>query len=183
MVGQVFMGMVSVLTMPQQPENKAYVKPKHGKVLIGTGQPIKGRKHGGGMRFGEQENGQLTNQGAAYQIREWTLDNSDALRVKRCTKCGRNSIDQRTSSGRANRVWCPMCNKDNQDTDNNIDVTIPGSWKNLCNGIQTAGIVPRVYSNTNVHHDDITRYIHELQKILTRDPEEDIFAATRVSDI
>lgn len=53
-----------------------------------THQPIKGRKFGGGIRFGEMERDSLLAHGAAYLLHDRLHACSDYHVLDVCTKCG-----------------------------------------------------------------------------------------------
>lgn len=53
-----------------------------------THQPIKGRKQGGGIRFGEMERDSLLAHGAAYLLHDRLHTCSDYHVMDVCTQCG-----------------------------------------------------------------------------------------------
>ena len=53
-----------------------------------THQPIKGRKQGGGIRFGEMERDSLLAHGAAYLLHDRLHACSDYTVMDVCTRCG-----------------------------------------------------------------------------------------------
>ncbi|KAF2076943.1 hypothetical protein CYY_001781 [Polysphondylium violaceum] len=59
-----------------------------GKVNSLTRQPIKGRKVGGGIRFGEMERDSLLAHGASFCLNDRLMKSSDYAKVKVCKCCG-----------------------------------------------------------------------------------------------
>lgn len=59
-----------------------------GKVNPLTKQPVKGRKLGGGIRFGEMERDSLLAHGAAYLLHDRLHACSDYAVMDCCTRCG-----------------------------------------------------------------------------------------------
>lgn len=59
-----------------------------GPVVPTTGQPIKGRKRGGGIRVGEMERDALLAHGTAFLLQDRLLNCSDYSRTWICRQCG-----------------------------------------------------------------------------------------------
>ncbi|EGC31907.1 RNA polymerase I, second largest subunit [Dictyostelium purpureum] len=59
-----------------------------GKVNALTRQPIKGRKVGGGIRFGEMERDSLLAHGASFCLNDRLMKSSDFAKIKVCKLCG-----------------------------------------------------------------------------------------------
>ena len=59
-----------------------------GPVDMVTKQPIKGRRRGGGVRFGEMERDCLLSHGSVFLLQDRLFHGSDKTRVKVCIKCG-----------------------------------------------------------------------------------------------
>ncbi|KAL9084750.1 MAG: hypothetical protein Q9165_007925 [Trypethelium subeluteriae] len=53
-----------------------------------TGQPVKGRKRGGGIRIGEMERDALLAHGTAFILQDRLMNCSDYVRAAICRKCG-----------------------------------------------------------------------------------------------
>ncbi|CAG8971469.1 hypothetical protein HYALB_00002053 [Hymenoscyphus albidus] len=86
-----------------------------GPVTQLTGQPIKGRKKGGGIRVGEMERDSLLAHGTAYLLQDRLLNCSDFQRSWICKACGTFLSVQPTVSALATRhtgtgiVRCRRC--------------------------------------------------------------------------
>lgn len=95
-----------------------------GPVNPVTRQPVKGRKMGGGIRFGEMERDALLAHGAAYLLHDRLHTCSDNHIASVCVTCGSllstTGLPQQRSSGgyssgssatkRGSRVVCKVCN-------------------------------------------------------------------------
>ena len=68
--------------------NDKYQVRTTGPVTALTGQPIKGRKKGGGIRVGEMERDSLLAHGAAYLLQDRLMNCSDYTKTWICKKCG-----------------------------------------------------------------------------------------------
>lgn len=58
-----------------------------GPINALTRQPVKGRKFGGGIRFGEMERDSVTSHGAAFVLKDRLMNCSDWSLMSVCTKC------------------------------------------------------------------------------------------------
>ncbi len=68
--------------------NDKYQVRTTGPVVPTTGQPIKGRKRGGGIRVGEMERDALLAHGTAFLLQDRLLNCSDYSRTWICRRCG-----------------------------------------------------------------------------------------------
>lgn len=68
--------------------NDKYQVRTTGPVVPTTGQPIKGRKRGGGIRVGEMERDALLAHGTAFLLQDRLMNCSDYSRSWICRKCG-----------------------------------------------------------------------------------------------
>lgn len=68
--------------------NDKYQVRTTGPVVPTTGQPIKGRKRGGGIRVGEMERDALLAHGTAFLLQDRLLNCSDYSRSWICRRCG-----------------------------------------------------------------------------------------------
>ncbi|BFI27898.1 hypothetical protein MPTK2_2g14500 [Marchantia polymorpha subsp. ruderalis] len=95
----------------------------NGAVNPVTRQPVKGRKFGGGIRFGEVERDSLLAHGAAYLLHDRLHTYSDYHTADICLRCGSllsttPAIQQKSSaafamglgSSRESKVICRVCN-------------------------------------------------------------------------
>ena len=84
-----------------------------------TRQPIKGRRRGGGVRFGEMERDCLLSHGTVFLLQDRLLHGSDKTRVKICTRCGSllsprviiplNKVGAQKNKYREHRATCVIC--------------------------------------------------------------------------
>lgn len=80
-----------------------------GSVDPVTLQPLKGRKMGGGVRFGEMERDTMIAHGASFSLQDRLLYSSDLEYVKACYRCGSIASVSRIKSnvGLAALMVCP----------------------------------------------------------------------------
>merc|ERR1712007_148077 len=78
-------------------------------------QPIKGRKRGGGVRFGEMERDALIAHGVTFLLQDRLLNCSDGEWRKACRLCGSSQSPQQLPSG----WFCRNC-----DTGKGIETVI-----------------------------------------------------------
>lgn len=108
--------------------NDKYQVRTTGPVVPTTGQPIKGRKRGGGIRVGEMERDALLAHGTAFLLQDRLLNCSDYTRTWICRTCGSFLSVQPTVSpfiGKrkaVNTVRCRNC-ATRLDTIEDLDLT------------------------------------------------------------
>ena len=82
-----------------------------------TGQPIKGRSKGGGIRVGEMERDALLAHGTAFLLQDRLMNCSDYMKASICRTCGSFLSTQPTVSEYDKKrmgtgvVWCRKCAK------------------------------------------------------------------------
>ncbi|RDL36946.1 DNA-directed RNA polymerase subunit beta [Venustampulla echinocandica] len=83
----IFIGVVYYQRLRHMVNDKYQVRTT-GPIAELTGQPIKGRKRGGGIRVGEMERDSLLAHGAAFLLQDRLLNCSDLQRSWLCKQCG-----------------------------------------------------------------------------------------------
>ncbi|KYR02629.1 RNA polymerase I [Tieghemostelium lacteum] len=86
-----------------------------GKVNALTRQPIKGRKVGGGIRFGEMERDSLLAHGTSFCLNDRLMKSSDYAKVKVCKSCGSTLSILSKKESFSNHIVseCNICKTDN----------------------------------------------------------------------
>ncbi|XP_050497615.1 DNA-directed RNA polymerase I subunit RPA2 isoform X2 [Diabrotica virgifera virgifera] len=87
MTAQIFFGIVHYQRLRHMVSDKWQVR-STGPTNILTRQPLKGRKRGGGVRFGEMERDALISHGASFLLQDRLFHCSDESTAFICTSCG-----------------------------------------------------------------------------------------------
>lgn len=106
--------------------NDKYQVRTTGPVVPLTGQPIKGRKKGGGIRVGEMERDALLAHGTAFLLQDRLLNCSDYTRTWICRKCGSFLSVQPTVTpyvGKKKTVDTVRCRNCAKRLDDELDLT------------------------------------------------------------
>ncbi|KAL1488883.1 hypothetical protein ABEB36_014676 [Hypothenemus hampei] len=87
MTANIFFGVVHYQRLRHMVSDKWQVR-STGPMDMITRQPIKGRKKGGGIRFGEMERDALISHGTSFLLQDRLLNCSDKTTTDICTGCG-----------------------------------------------------------------------------------------------
>lgn len=147
MQAEIFMGLVFYQRLRHMVKDKFQVRSK-GTVNRLTHQPIKGRKLGGGIRFGEMERDSLLSHEVSFLLQDRLFGASDEHEAFICSSCGsilssfavrpetetqhsRSGVGMRAvyASGSGQQVMCRVCHK----TDSIQKVSIPYVFVFLAN--------------------------------------------------
>jgi DNA-directed RNA polymerase I subunit RPA2 len=103
-----------------------------------THQPIKGRKMGGGIRFGEMERDSLLGHGVAYLLADRLLHSSDEHKVQVCRRCKSfiGVVSRRYDTVGKRRLECSSCGS----VEETEQVTIPYVFNYLVNELAAMGV-------------------------------------------
>jgi len=134
--GQVFMGFVYYIRMMHICADKVQTRGESGPNDPVTGQPVQGKKRGGGTKVGEMETAALIASGATSVIADRGLTSTDSCTIKVCTLHGRKAFVSEDQAGDGRRVWsCPHRWKDTSgrwrgctDPDRLVDVMTTKSF-------------------------------------------------------
>ena len=87
MKAEIFFGIIHYQRLRHMVSDKYQVR-STGPIDCVTRQPVKGRKKGGGVRFGEMERDSLLSHGATYLLQDRLFHGSDKSKCTLCVGCG-----------------------------------------------------------------------------------------------
>jgi DNA-directed RNA polymerase beta subunit len=87
-MAQIFVGFSLVMALKHQVEDKMQVSNVRARRDAASGQMMRGRKYGGGIRFGEMERDNVVGQSAPYTLRAIFCIMSDRTEIYFCYRCG-----------------------------------------------------------------------------------------------
>eukprot|EP01080_Neovahlkampfia_damariscottae_P002872 gene2872-4715_t len=105
----IFIGVVYYQRLRHMVKDKFQVR-SIGSVDRLTHQPVKGRKRGGGIRFGEMERDGLLSYGCSFLLRDRLFHCSDEDWTFICTNCGGLLVTISRNSGFTKDFICKSCN-------------------------------------------------------------------------
>lgn len=146
MSADIFFGVVHYQRLRHMVFDKWQVR-STGPVDAITQQPIKGRKRGGGVRFGEMERDALISHGAAFLLQDRLFHNSDKTHSLVCNKCGsilaplKKIVKRSQNTGKLHSVpdTCRLCG----DGAGVGYIEIPCSFKYLVTELSSVNINAR----------------------------------------
>ena len=103
LAADIYMGVVYYQRLRHMVNDKYQVRTR-GPVVFCTGQPVKGRQRGGGIRVGEMERDSLLAHGTAFLLQDRLMNCSDYQRSWICRKCGMFLSCQPTTWAFAHKV-------------------------------------------------------------------------------
>ena len=101
---EIYTGVVYFTALKHQPEDKISVR-SVGPLNSVTRQSVKGRQHGGGLRFGTMEVDTYLSHGASAAVKERLCDVSDSYKIGVCKPCGTTTVFNPIEK----KFYCPSC--------------------------------------------------------------------------
>lgn len=146
----IYLGVVYYQRLRHMVSDKFQVRTT-GPVNALTGQPVKGRSKGGGIRIGEMERDALIAHGAAFLLQDRLMTCSDATRAWICRNCGsflstQVSVSAYTLKGRGSGrggpqtsgvVRCRACARKVVFGDSKMDIWEDGTGEKFVGGDNT----------------------------------------------
>jgi len=106
----IYIGVVYYQRLRHMVADKYQVRATGGHHVL-THQPLKGRKIGGGIRFGEMERDSLLAHGVSFMLHDRLMICSDASKTYVCTLCGSilSTQTQKSTTTYGAQVMCRAC--------------------------------------------------------------------------
>ncbi|KAF2848204.1 beta and beta-prime subunits of DNA dependent RNA-polymerase [Plenodomus tracheiphilus IPT5] len=159
LAADIYVGVVYYQRLRHMVNDKFQVRTT-GPVNSTTGQPIKGRKKGGGIRVGEMERDALIAHGTAFLLQDRLMNCSDYTRAALCRQCGSFLSTAPTVSefarkkergGRDVVIRCRRCAKPADGVASKADVWMDGQGMRWSGGDDVAVVaVPGVLKYLDV---------------------------------
>lgn len=121
MTASIFFGIVHYQRLRHMVSDKWQVR-STGPIDMLTRQPIKGRRRGGGIRFGEMERDALISHGCSYLLQDRLFHCSDKITTLACKKCGSLLGPELTVTNRCDEDdrRCRLCGE--EDTVDEVEI-------------------------------------------------------------
>lgn len=128
---EIFIGPVFFQLFKHQVRDKINYR-GYGRIEKRTGQPIKGKKQGGGLKLGEMERDTLISHGTSAVSKDMFCNLSDGFDAVVCKNCGTLIIDVADISS----YQCNLC----RDKVSPGKIKLPGTLKLIMHYLSIAGI-------------------------------------------
>ena len=119
-----------------------------GPIDAVTRQPVKGRKKGGGVRFGEMERDSLLSHGATFLLQDRLFHGSDKSKCSLCVGCGSFLSPRLLTSDNtiadSSRPLCVVC----KSADSVQDFEVPFIFLHLVKELASINIKVKLENNT-----------------------------------
>jgi len=143
MKAEIFFGVVYYQRLRHMISDKSQVR-STGPTNALTRQPVKGRKLGGGIRFGEMERDSLLAHGTSFLLNDRLMMCSDYSTSYVCRDCGSmvsTSMDFKSKSGQVpGEVVCRLCKSKNREDKKCALVAMPYVFNYLVNELAAMNI-------------------------------------------
>ncbi|XP_071441340.1 DNA-directed RNA polymerase I subunit RPA2 [Hetaerina americana] len=151
MTADIFFGVIHYQRLRHMVSDKWQVR-STGPTDILTRQPIKGRKRGGGVRFGEMERDALISHGTSFLLQDRLFECSDKTKLPVCCVCGsllsplivstaNEGVNDEDVFERRTKVCCVVCKETCKEEDQKISyINAPYVMKYLVSQLASVNI-------------------------------------------
>ena len=147
MKAEIFFGIIHYQRLRHMVSDKYQVR-STGPIDCVTRQPVKGRKKGGGVRFGEMERDSLLSHGATFLLQDRLFHGSDKSKASLCVGCGSFLSPRLQTADSAvadtSRPVCVVCST----ADTVQDYEVPFIFLHLVKELASINIKVKLGSNT-----------------------------------